>query len=275
MVGKLTLTAVLPDADRPLTWPKTDIVKTYVDWAVKHKFAVIDVNLPKHDTRNDADREGHEETDSVEYRTAEATTLLTYLWENYIELGDATHVFLMGTNTGHGAIVNFIKSHDDQATNKIDKAISFVEDVSLISCKSQTNDLLHTWYHTHSMVFVSQEHNWWSTEHDRRRSTKRFGRVAQSPKTSVSDMLHFHKDQVFRSLLEETEDWNPEKAASEDDMDTGASSPQKLPPVSNFALSSPARTTVPSGGAATRSPARNISPAKMPPVSNFALSPRR
>lgn len=29
---------------------KTDISKTYVDWAVKNGFAVIDVNIPKHIT---------------------------------------------------------------------------------------------------------------------------------------------------------------------------------------------------------------------------------
>ena len=29
---------------------KTDVAKTYVDWAVKHDFAVIDVNIPKHIT---------------------------------------------------------------------------------------------------------------------------------------------------------------------------------------------------------------------------------
>lgn len=39
-------------ADR-LTLPlrvKTDVSKTYIDWAIKHDFAVIDVNIPKHIT---------------------------------------------------------------------------------------------------------------------------------------------------------------------------------------------------------------------------------
>lgn len=29
---------------------KTDVTKTYVEWAVKHGFGVIDVNIPEHIT---------------------------------------------------------------------------------------------------------------------------------------------------------------------------------------------------------------------------------
>lgn len=40
-------------AESPLTRPKADDIKTYVDWAVKQGFAVIDVNLPKHITQDE------------------------------------------------------------------------------------------------------------------------------------------------------------------------------------------------------------------------------
>lgn len=32
---------------------KTDVVKNYVDWAVKNGFGVIDVNIPEHITDED------------------------------------------------------------------------------------------------------------------------------------------------------------------------------------------------------------------------------
>lgn len=35
---------------------ETDVSKTYVDWAVKHEFAVIDVNIPKHITEVEVSR---------------------------------------------------------------------------------------------------------------------------------------------------------------------------------------------------------------------------
>ena len=42
-------------AGAPLTSPylKTDVAKTYVEWAVQNNFAVIDVNVPKHVTGED------------------------------------------------------------------------------------------------------------------------------------------------------------------------------------------------------------------------------
>lgn len=42
------------DAQKPADRFKADVLtKSYVDWAVKHGFAVIDVNLPKHFTEDD------------------------------------------------------------------------------------------------------------------------------------------------------------------------------------------------------------------------------
>ena len=144
---------------------------------MKQGFAVIDVNLPKHLTDVD-DSQEHEEHDSVEYRTKEATQLLTYLWDNYVQLNNATHVFLLGTNTGHGAIINFIKANEERAQEQLTSAISFVEDVPLQSCKSATNDALAPWYHANSLVFVAPEHNFWWSELSRK-PKKRFGRISQ------------------------------------------------------------------------------------------------
>ncbi|KAI7581946.1 hypothetical protein KC343_g18284, partial [Hortaea werneckii] len=168
-------------------------------------YAVLDVNLPKHITALDDDQ-GHEDADRVEHRTKEATDLLSYLWENYIELNDATHVFLMGTNTGHGAIVNFIKANESRAQDRLTKAISFVEDVPLQSCKSATSDTLDSWYYSSSMVFIANQHAFWLSDFARK-IRKRFGRIFKSDEESISSMLLAHKDQITDMMLEETRDW--------------------------------------------------------------------
>lgn len=214
------------------------MVKTYIDWAVKQDFAVIDVNLPKHVSDLDSDPYQHQENDRIESRTKEATQLLTYVWENYIELNESSHIFLMGTNTGHGAILNFIKSHEGRAQQMLTKAISFVEDVALTSCKSLIgNDQLPGWYYEHSLVFVSGEHNYWESDYARK-PKKRFGRLSKSSSTLISDMLLEHRDEVLERLREETSDWKPEKMGAGNDLDMSGlpKSPQKLPPVHNFAL---------------------------------------
>lgn len=266
-------------------------MKTYVDWAVKHGFGLIDVNLPRHVTEFD-DTQEHKETDSIDHRKKEATELLTYLWDNYVELNESTHVFMLGTNIGHGAIINFIKANEERVQERLTSAISFVEDVPLQSCKSATNDLLDQWYYNASLVFVTPEHNIWNTDMARNgKIKKRFGKVTNSSAESVTDMLIEHKNVVFDLLSAETANWRAENHEDDNDvMDTDVAapvaSPRKLPPVSNFALS-----PAPKGSSAAKSPTfppssnfasprsrqarspRTGTPPRMPPIGNFALSP--
>lgn len=254
-------------------------MKTYIDWVVKQGFAVIDVNLPKHVVDVD-DSQEHEEQDTVDNRTKEATQLLTYLWDNYIELSDSTHVFLMGTNTGHGAILNFIKANEERAQDRLTTAISFVQDVSLQSCKSATNDGLASWYYSKSLVHVTSEHNFWYSDLSMKRR-KRFGNFSKSSGESISDMLIEHRDTVFNHLLNETAAWRASKPEDSEMADTD-SSPARLPPLGNFALSPrPKETTVRSPpasnvasprGRQSRTP-RAGSPVKGPPLGTFAASP--
>ena len=202
----------------------------------------------------------------MEWRTREATTLLTYLWDNYIELNEATHVFLLGTNTGHGAIINFIKANEDRAQEKLTRAISFVEDVPLQSCKSSTNDTLALWYYALSLIFVTPDHNFWFSELSRK-PRKRFGKVNKSLKETITDMLIEHRDIVFDVLRSDTAIWaarEPQKNNGEDMMDSniGGSlkSPEGMPPVSNFALSPRPKV---SSALAAKSPS-------LPPAEGFA-----
>lgn len=249
-------------------------MKTYIDWAVKQGFAVIDVNLPKYVTDFETDGQEHTENDSVEHRTREATQLLTYLWENYIELNDTTQVFLMGTNIGHAAIINFIKAHEDQAQRLITEAISFVVDVGLMSCKSATNDMLAGWYYHHSTVFVAHAHGFWQTDLVRK-PRKRFGHTERSKGDNITDMLMEHKEAVFETLLEDTEEWREHHTSSDEGV--GMASPNKLPPVKNFALSPAPRTPGTAGSVDMMNSMGSVpgsrSPTKLP--QNFAPSSRQ
>lgn len=249
-----------------------------MDWAVDHDFAVIDVNLPRHITSDENDEQLHEEANAIENRAKEAAQLLTYLWDNYIELNEATHVFLMGTNTGHGAIINWIKANEERAQEVLTKTISFVEDVPLQSCKSSTNDGLASWYYNTSLVFVAQEHAFWTSDFAKK-IRKRFGRLFKSSEDSMSEMLHKHRAQIFGALYEETKIWRSNQPVSDDEDDTTAG---HMPPVSNVAPSFP-RTD----GNTNHNNSPKISNMNhfvvpgsreeraTPPVSNFATSPRQ
>ena len=244
---------------------------------MKQGFAVIDVNLPKHVSEPD-DKQEHAHSDDVENRTRGATQLLTYLWDNYIEVNESTHVFLMGTNTGHGAIINFIKANEERVQELLIGAISFVEDVPLMSCKSVTNDLLASWYYNSSRVFVTPEHNFWSTE-VAKKTRKRFGRVQKSPQETITDMLIEHKQDVFDLLAQKTEGWREGRTRDDEAgmMDTTpaeqATTPKsRMPPIGNFAPSARARTHSPSHPSINTftSPRAGLGP----PLNSFTLSPR-
>ncbi|KAF2772243.1 Arginase/deacetylase [Teratosphaeria nubilosa] len=277
------------------TWV-TDIVKTYVDWAVKNKFAVIDVNLPKDvsaDDSDDTDDNKYQETDSIEFRTREATQVLTYLWDNYIEPVDRSHIFLMGTNIGHGAIINWIKANESRAMEMVDKAISFVEDVPLQGVKSVTgNEQLQMWYYSSSHVCVSNGHNFWSTGYGSTKPKKRFGQIKQSDKESVSEMLVSHRDEVTKILLNETEDWRNERDPTPDEgfeeEETFITQPEltRLPPTQNFApqiTRSPTKIlsrSAPGMGSSAPTPtdefgsSRAVTP-RGPPISSFVSAQRQ
>lgn len=249
-------------------------MKTYIDWAVGQGFAVMDVNLPKHVTDYEGNDTEYKETHSPEYRTREATKLLTYLWTNYIELYESEDIILMGTNIGHGAIVHFLRNNgDDKTTRLIKQAVSFIGDTPLLSVKSPTNDNLVQWYWENSRVFVSCEHGYWAQDLGNKKR-KRFGDVTQSPCTTISEMLAEHKDTVLEAIQEAIPNWDPSKVeTSEDDMEM-LPEPARMPPVGNFALSPSKALATPSGA---RFPPGNgsRSPPKLPPLQNFAPSPKR
>ena len=260
-----------------LTVTKTDTVKTYVNWAAKQGFAVIDVNLPKQITPEGEPSEQHTEERSPEERIAEATHLLTYLWENYIDLGDSTHVFLMGTNIGTEAIIKFLKADEERAQRSVTKAISFIEDATVRACKLDSDE---RWYYKSSLVYVSAKHPFWESDAGQAVKIKRkWGHILQSHEKDITEMLVAYREAVCNMLLEETQHWRENKAVSDDDED--AMDVTSLPPVSNFAQPSPARAnnynaprTSNVDSPSARRGRNSQSPSK-PPVGNFALSPKQ
>jgi histone deacetylase 6 len=163
----------------------------------------------------------------------------------------------MGTNVGHVAITNWIRAHEDTAMDRVDRTIHFIEDVSLQACRSQTNDMLSPWYYRTSLIWLANEHNFWSSDFAQK-PKKKFGRVMRTDGDHISDMLMEQKDKVLAALFEDTKDWRSERPATDDEDDIDAmniaesnaaatsSSARRLPAVGNFALS-PARRSSPAG----------------------------
>jgi len=229
---------------------------------VSQHFGVIDVNIPKHLTGVEDDFE-HAENDSNQERAKEALMLATYLWENYIEIGDATHIFIMGVGAAYTAIIELLKTNE-RITNRIDKLFFFVSDQDLRSCRSATDDSLSLWYYDTSMVFTAQNHHIWDT--NQRKPKKRFGTLIQSPHEELQQMLAYHKDEIIGKILLATDGWEE----SSDDQ-------QVLTKPGNGGVGGGEIDSEDELAAVKDRTNNNVlgSPVRLPPMGNFALSPSR
>ncbi|KAI9697741.1 MAG: Histone deacetylase hda1 [Bogoriella megaspora] len=185
----------------------TDVAKTYVDWAVKNDFSVIDVNIPKHITDLE-DAQTYEEDDDHADRATVTRELATYIWENYIEIHEASHIFLLGIGDAYIGIIELL-SNKPTCFPRITKTIAFVADNALKPVRRPADDETHpiaNLFLRKSAIFVSRTHAVWQIELKKKRS-KRFGLLVQSDYANMNEMLVGHRDEVFRMLKKETSDW--------------------------------------------------------------------
>jgi histone deacetylase 6 len=73
-----------------------------------------------------------------------------------------------------------------------------------------------------SLVFVSHTHGVWNNVETRRKPSKRYGHLIQSPKAGLSEMLMHHKDEVFKWIEERADE-----AESEEEEETKSKSKSK------------------------------------------------
>ncbi|KAL4747341.1 hypothetical protein BDW72DRAFT_182965 [Aspergillus terricola var. indicus] len=186
-----------------------DVMKDYVQWAVGKGYAVIDVNIPKHVTTEPSSGRFEEEDENRPTATEE---LAGYLWDNYIEPNEATEIFLVGIGNAFYGVANLLINRET-LYQRVNGVISFVAKDPVRAVASHTQVWLSRWYRDNSLVFVSKAHGVWKSD---RKATKRYGKLIQSPREGLSEMLMHHKDEVFQWIedriepdSEETEEEKP------------------------------------------------------------------
>ncbi|KAL4995413.1 hypothetical protein BDV10DRAFT_174661 [Aspergillus recurvatus] len=175
-----------------------DVMKDYVQWAVGKGYAVIDVNIPKHVTTESSSGRFEEEDENRPTATEE---LAGYLWDNYIEPNEATEIFLAGIGNAFYGVANLLINRET-LYQRVNGVISFVARDPVRAVASHTQVWLSRWYRDNSLVFVSKAHGVWKSD---RKATKRYGKLIQSPKEGLSDMLMHHKDEVFQWIQDRVE----------------------------------------------------------------------
>ena len=91
------------------------------------------------------------------------------------------------------AVLHLLNSRTIGFTNAVKGIINFVNG-DLLPASDQVIYDKPKWYRQNSVNFVSHNHLAWSI--DKKKSTKRYGNLIQSPAQGLNDMLMTHKEQV-------------------------------------------------------------------------------
>ncbi|KAI2617403.1 putative histone deacetylase A [Hypoxylon sp. NC1633] len=174
-----------------------DGVTSYIDWAYKNDFGIIDANIPHYITHP-------EDIDAYTPRADEKTLqrqiqdLVCYIWDNYLQLYDTEELIIVGVGNAYLGIKVLLTNRD--CKSRITAVVNFVTG-SLRPVKSETDQDLSGWYKQHSLVYVANDHACWSDNNLAKKVLKkRFGGVQRSPETGLNRMMEAHASEVFQFI---------------------------------------------------------------------------
>ncbi|KAI0900355.1 putative histone deacetylase A [Annulohypoxylon nitens] len=179
-----------------------DGVLSYIEWAHKNDFGVLDVNIPHYITHT-------EDLDAYTSRADEKTLqrqiqeLVCYIWDNYLQLYDADDLFLVGVGNAYLGVKVLLTNRD--CKNRIAGVVNFVTG-NLRPVKSETDTELSSWYKQNSLVYVTNDHACWGDpDLAKKVLKKRFGGVQRSPEVGLSRMMEAHAKEVYQFIDERVE----------------------------------------------------------------------
>lgn len=88
---------------------QTDGLLPYIDWAIKHGFGVMDINIPQHISQH-TDADPYSDKSSESQMAKQLKELLCYLWDNYFELNPDASLTLMGIGDAYFGIKQLLIS---------------------------------------------------------------------------------------------------------------------------------------------------------------------
>ncbi|KAH6717606.1 hypothetical protein BKA61DRAFT_289348 [Leptodontidium sp. MPI-SDFR-AT-0119] len=212
----------------------TDGLLPYIDWAIKHGFGVMDINIPQHISQH-TDADPYSDKSSESQMAKQLKELLCYLWDNYFELNPDASLTLMGIGDAYFGIKQLLISRPS-TTEKVPGILCFVTG-SLRPVKSETDPNLSKWYKANTLLYVSPDHACWSDEEAARKVRKnRFGRVELADITirkggvdgsCIGKMLRRHEADGQSWIKKQVREWErnhleEESEEEEEEFETAA-----------------------------------------------------
>ncbi|KAF4625043.1 hypothetical protein G7Y89_g13124 [Cudoniella acicularis] len=198
-------------------WMSDDIL-SYIEWAVKNGFAVIDVNL-LHRISLPTDGQPWEYKPEEADIQQQAKDLLAYLWDNHLQIMPyPAPITLMGVGDAYLGIKQLLTSRE--VKHRIPCVLSFVTG-SLRPVKSETDPQLSSWYKQHSLIYVSSDHSCWNDETNAQRVRKnRFGAVKKAEVNGLGSMLKRYRGDALKWVQEMGKEWEARHGGGGDPDET-------------------------------------------------------
>ncbi|KUJ09011.1 histone deacetylase [Mollisia scopiformis] len=212
----------------------TDELKLYIDWAIQNGFGVVDVNFPKpiYKTNNfGKELDSYIPKPSENLLANQTKELLTYIWENWLELLGSVSITLVGVGDANIGIKQLLTANDD-VYKKIPSVLSFI-DSNLRSVRSETDPGLSAWYRQHSLLYIMPDHACFSDPIQSRKVAKKSYGTVRAANVEVGEsgnpigrMLRAHAEASKEWILSRVMDWeaenlqvDPDETEDEDESD--------------------------------------------------------
>ena len=147
------------------------------------------------------------------------TSLVCYLWDNYIQMYEAEDIFLMGVGNAYLGVKMLLISRSD-SKDRLSGVVNFVSG-NLRPVKSDADETLSSWYRDNSKVYVAADHACWADhELTRKVHKKRFGAVERSPERGLNKMMAAHATQAQDFIMSRVKSGSDDEDESGEEGDT-------------------------------------------------------
>jgi histone deacetylase 6 len=172
----------------------------FIDWSLKEKWAVIDINIPLTVSGPDDARYNNITT---------SQDILLYIWDNFVTFFKAQKIALVGVGEAYNGIIHLCGHRD---VRKLVKAsINFVDKATALRAViSSIDESIVDWFFRNSLVFTSSKHLCWGDKESgtTKRPRKKYGRVLRADVDGLDGIIDERFEEVCTFIQESLEDYD-------------------------------------------------------------------
>lgn len=171
----------------------------FIDWAMKEKWGVIDINIPITITGKE---------DSTYNNITTSQDILLYLWDNFLTFFNVQKIAFIGIGEAYNGIIHLCGHRE---VRKLVKAsINFIDKATALRAVISTIDeSVVDWFFRNSLVFTSNKHSCWGDKEsgNSKRPRKKYGRVLRADVESLDRVIDERFEEVCQFIEESLEDY--------------------------------------------------------------------